>query len=60
MLAIVYKRVDNLKLPINVSQCHVEIPNKKTKEPRTLLRNKGQGICVEFKVQHQPISDRTV
>jgi len=60
MLAIVYRRVDNLELLKNVSQCHVEIPNRKTKEVCTLLRNKGQGVCVEFNLQHQATRDQIV
>jgi hypothetical protein len=60
MLAIVYRRVDNLELLKNVSQCHVEIPNRKTKEVCTLLRNKGQGVCVEFNPQHQATRDQIV
>jgi len=60
MLAIVYRKVDNLELLKNVSQCHVEILNRKTKEVRTLLRNKGQGVCVEFNPRHQVTRDQTI
>jgi hypothetical protein len=48
MAAIVYRRVNNSKLFMNVSQVVVEIPNWKMRVAWTMLQNKGERTCLEF------------